>query len=375
MDTAPLPLPLFTGCYNTPMSVRPEVLAAPAYHFSAKPYTVKLDQNESPYDLPSELKREVLTRLERVPANRYPELAGESLRAALAQRHGWDEAGVVVGGGSNTLVQAFVIACGLGRRVLSVTPTFSVYSLCANLLNAELTEVPLGEDFALPTEALKAELQRGQGVLFLAVPAAPTGNVFVRADLEDLIRAAAPNWTVVLDEAYCQFSQTDLSHFVRTYPHVACLRTLSKAFGMGGVRLGFALAQPALAEQLQKVIMPFSVSSLQLAVGLTALAHPDFVAARVTETLREREKLASGLRALNLQVFPSEANFLLFRVTDAPSFYEALLARGVLIRRQDHLRGLHGCLRVSVGTPQENAVFLEAARDVLSKQVQEVSGG
>lgn len=354
------------------MSVRSEVLVAPAYHFSAKPYAVKLDQNESPYDLPAELKREVFARLERVSTNRYPELAAESLRAALAKKHGWDEMGVVVGGGSNTLIQAFVIACGLGRRVLSVTPTFSVYSLCAHLLNAELTEVPLEEDFALPTSALKAELSRGRGVLFLANPAAPTGNVFAEADLETLIRAAAPNWTVVLDEAYCQFSGTDLSHFVRTYPHVACLRTLSKAFGMGGVRLGFALAQPTLAEQLQKVMIPFSVSSLQVAVGLTVLEHPDYVEARVAETLRERKKLASGLRALGLQVFPSATNFLLFRAADAPSFYEALLERGVLIRRQDHLRGLHGCLRVSVGTPQENEAFLEAARDVLHTNRQEV---
>ena len=363
------------------MSVRPEVLATPAYSFSAKPHTVKLDQNESPYDLPAELKQEVLARLESVPTNRYPELAGESLRAALARQHGWNEAGIVVGGGSNTLIQAFVIACGIGQRVLSVTPTFSVYSLYANLLNAELSEVPLEEDFALPVEALKKELSRGQGVLFLANPAAPTGNVFAQEVIEDLIRAAAPNWTVVLDEAYCQFSNTDLSHFAQTYSHVACLRTLSKAFGMGGVRLGFALAQPELAEQLQKVMMPFSISSLQLAVGLTVLEHPDFVAKRVAETLQEREKLARGLQALAIEVFPSETNFLLFRVADASLFYEALLARGVLIRRQDHLRGLSGCLRVSVGTPEENQVFLKVVREILNEsgeqtgQLQEVAGG
>ena len=361
------------------MSVRPEVLATPAYHFSAKPHTVKLDQNESPYDLPAELKREVLARLAEVPSNRYPELAGESLRAALARKYDWDEAGVVVGGGSNTLIQAFVIACGIGQRVLSVTPTFSVYSLYANLLNAELTEVPLEEGFALPTEALKRELSSGQGVLFLANPAAPTGNTFDRQAIEDLVQTAAPNWTVVLDEAYCQFSNTDLSPFARKYPHVACLRTLSKAFGMGGVRLGFALAQSELAEQLQKVVMPFSVSSLQLAVGLSVLEHPDFVAARVAETVEEREKLSRGLRALDIEVFPSETNFLLFRVADASFFYEALLSRGVLIRRQDHLHALHGCLRVSVGTPQENEVFLAAAEEVVTeiqgKRVQEVAGG
>ena len=356
------------------MSVRPEVLATPAYHFSAKPYEVKLDQNESPYGLPPELKEEVMVRLSEVLPNRYPELAGESLRAALARRHAWDEAGVVVGGGSNTLIQAFVIACGLGQRVLSVTPTFSVYSLYANLLNAKLTEVPLEEDFTLPVAALKAELSRGQGVFFLANPAAPTGNLFAQEEIEDLIRAAAPNWTVVLDEAYCQFSSTDLSPFAQKYPHVASLRTLSKAFGLGGVRLGFALAQPALAEQLQKVVMPFSISSLQLAVGLTVLEHPDFVAARVEETVRERDKLARALKQLGIEVFPSETNFLLFRVADAARFYEALLTRGVLIRRQDHLHNLEGCLRVSVGTPPENQLFLEAAREIVG-QVQEVTGG
>ena len=356
------------------MSVRPEVLATPAYHFSAKPYKVKLDQNESPYGLPPELQQEVMARLGEVLPNRYPELAGESLRAAVARRHAWDETGVVVGGGSNTLIQAFVIACGLGQRVLSVTPTFSVYSLYANLLNAELTEVPLEAGFALPVAALKKELAHGEGVFFLANPAAPTGNLFSSEEIEDLIQAAAPNWTVVLDEAYCQFSNTDLSPFARKYPHVACLRTLSKAFGLGGVRLGFALAQPDLAEQLQKVVMPFSISSLQLAVGLTVLEHPDFIAERVEETVREREKLARALQQLDIEVFPSETNFLLLRVADAARFYETLLAKGVLVRRQDHLHNLEGCLRVSVGTPPENQLFLEAVREIVG-QVQEVTSG
>lgn len=344
------------------MSVRPEVRAARAYHFTPRPAAVKLDQNESPYDLPDGLKKQVLERLAKLPWNRYPELGAESLRAALAKYHRWDEAGVVVANGSNVLIQALVAACGISQRVLSVTPTFSVYSDQARLLGAPLTEVPLGEGFSLPSAALKRELARGPGVFFLANPAAPTGNAFGREELAELF-AAAPDWTVVLDEAYHQFSDTVLLPLVRARPNVASLRTFSKAFGLGGVRLGYALTSAELAQNLRKLLLPFSVSALQLAVGLTVLEQPDFVRRRAEEAQRERERLLRGLEELpGIQAFPSQTNFVLFRVGDAEGFFTALLRVGVLVRRQDHLPGLAGCLRVSVGTPDENGAFLAAAR-------------
>ncbi len=343
------------------MSVRPEVRAAKAYHFSARPAHTKLDQNESPYDLPPELKREVWAKLQSVPWNRYSELAADSLRAAVAQRHGWDEAGVVVSGGSNVLIQAFVAACGIGQRVLSVRPTFAVYGEQARLLGAPLTEVPLNDDFSLPTTQLLAELRRGPGVFFLANPAAPTGNTFSQDDLDTLIRAA-PHWTVVFDEAYHQFADTDLLPLVRDNPNAASLRTFSKAFGLGGVRLGYTLTSPDLARNIQKLLLPFSVSALQVATGLTVLEHPEYVEARAAEARQERAFLLTELQKLpNLTVYPSQTNFLLFRVGDAEAFFSSLLDAGVLVRRQDHLPGLSGCLRVSVGTPKENRIFVAAA--------------
>jgi histidinol-phosphate aminotransferase len=344
------------------MSVRPEVRRAAAYHFTPRPAPIKLDQNESPYDLPRSLKARVFERLAELPWNRYPELGAEPLRAALATYHGWDEAGVVVAGGSNVLIQAFVAACGLTQRVLSVTPTFAVYGAQARLLGAPLTEVPLEAGFALPTKALQRELQRGPGVLFLANPAAPTGNAFAEAELQGLL-AAADGWTVVFDEAYCQFADTDLLPLVRAHPNAASLRTFSKAFGLGGVRLGYALTSPDLARDVQKLLLPFSVSALQLATGLTVLEAPEYVAARASEARRERDRLQLGLAALpGIEVFASQANFVLFRVGDAEAFFNHLLGAGVLVRRQDHLPGLAGCLRVSVGTPAENGAFLAAAR-------------
>lgn len=344
------------------MSVRPEVRAARAYHFTPRPARIKLDQNESPYDLPPELKAEVFARLQEVPWNRYSELAAESLRAAIARFHGWDEAGVVVASGSNVLIQAFVAACGIGQRVLNLRPTFAVYGEQARLLGAPLTELPLNKDFSLPLPQLLSELKRGPGVFFLANPAAPTGNAFPQSELETLVNAA-PDWTVMFDEAYHQFADTDLLPLVSTNPNAASLRTFSKAFGLGGVRLGYTLTSPDLAQNLQKLLLPFSVSALQVATGLTVLEHPEYVAARAAEAKQERAFLLAELQKLpNLTVYPSQTNFLLFRVGDAEAFFFSLLDAGVLVRRQDHLPGLSGCLRVSVGTPEENRLFVAAAK-------------
>jgi histidinol-phosphate aminotransferase len=345
------------------MSVRPDVRAAKAYHFSARPARIKLDQNESPYDLPPELKTEVWERLQSTSWNRYPEIAAESLRGALAHYHSWDETGVVISSGSNVLIHAFVAACGLEQRVLTLSPTFAIYGEHARLLGAPLTEVPLGGDFSLPLPRLLGELEHGPGIFFLANPAAPTGNAFAQREMTTLLEAATPDWTVVFDEAYHQFADADLLPLVREAPNAASLRTFSKAFGLGGVRLGYTLTSPDLAQNLQKMLLPFSVSALQVAIGLTVLEHPEYVAARAEEAKRERDLLYEALKTLpDLTVYPSQTNFLLFRVPNAESFYNALLREGILVRRQDHLPGLEGCLRVSVGTPEENQAFLEAAK-------------
>lgn len=352
------------------MSVRSSVRAAAKYHFTARPARIKLDQNESPYDLSPELKAAVFDKLQQLSWNRYSELAAESLRSAIARFHDWDEAGVVVSGGSNVLIQAYVAACGLEQRVLTVKPTFAVYAEQARLLAAPLTEIPLTEDFSLPLPLLERELQAGPGVFFLANPAAPTGNVHPRAEIAALLQAARPDWTVVIDEAYHQFSATDLLPLIRQHPHSASLRTFSKAFGLGGVRLGYTLTHPEIAENIQKMLLPFSVSALQVATGLTVLEHADEVRARAQATIAERKKVQNALAALkNVTVYPSQTNFLLFKVPDAAAFFAALLEGGILVRRQDHLPGLSGCLRVSMGTPEENDAFIAAATKVSERML------
>lgn len=350
--------------YDSAM-IRAAVRAQGAYHFTAQPCRIKLDQNESPYELPETVKARALALLAQAPLNRYPEMLADSLRAALSRYHDWPAEGIVVSNGSNVLIQALVAAAGLGQQVLTVTPTFPVYAMQARLLGAELHEVPLEADFALPLEALSRRLAQGGGVFFVANPAAPTGNLLSPIDLEQLIAAAQARWLVVIDEAYGQFAGSDALPLVRQAPAAVSLRTFSKAFGLAGVRLGYALAAPDIATELQKVLLPFAISSVQAAFGLAALEAPDYLEPRIEEVRRERERLEVGLRALGITVFPSATNFLLFRVPDAEAFYRGLLARGVLIRRQDHLPGLGGCLRVSVGTPAENSTFLAAAAEVV----------
>ena len=341
-------------------NVRPEVRDVPAYRFEARPALVKLDQNESPDDLPMALREAALARLAAAEWHRYPALHPDGLAARLAARHGWPADGVVVAGGSNVLIQALVVLSGLGRRTVALSPSFPLYAQQAQLLGSALQEVPLGPEHAFPTKAVIAAVGSGSGVAFLPAPLAPTGNAVDPMDLQRVAEAAGPGWTIVIDEAYAEFAGSDHTALARSFPRVVLLRTLSKAFGLAGARLGYAVAQPELAAELRKVVLPFSVSALQLAVGEAVLDAPEWIGERVRATVAERERLSAALRERGVRFVPSVTNFLLLSVADAAATHRELLRHGVLVRRQDHLPGLAGALRVTVGRADENDAFLRA---------------
>lgn len=350
------------------MVIRDEVRRLPAYDFRRHPQPVKLDQNEAPDDPAGALSGVIAQRVADLALNRYPDLHPVDLESALAQRHGWDPAGVVVANGSNVLIQALVIAAGLGRSVLTVSPTFAVYAAQARLLGAELIEVPLAERFELPEDGLTESLTGRSGVAFIADPAAPTGN---RMDADAVSRFAAAadatgNWLTVLDEAYVDFVEDDHLNLARRHANVAILRTFSKAAGLAGVRLGYLLTTPDLATHVRKVLLPFSVGSFQVVAGLVALRRHDLITDRVRVAKNERSRIAGALARLpGVEVFPSVTNFVLFRVPDAAAVHASLLEHGVVIRRQDRLPGLQGCLRVTAGHPHENDAFLSAIEAAL----------
>lgn len=352
------------------MTIRTAVKALAPYRFTPRPEPIKLDQNESPDDVPEVVKERVARALANVAWNRYPDLGPRMLEARLAERHGVPAEAVVVANGSNTLIQAITIVSGVGRSVVTVAPTFAVYSAQARLLGAELVEVPLLPGFALPERDLAAALAGRAGVLFLANPAAPTGNLFEESAIERLVEAAGPELLVVLDEAYAEFAGKNLEGLAARHENVVILRTFSKALGLAGARVGYALAHPEVAEELRKALLPFSVSAWQTTVATTLLDEQGIVAERVRHVLAERRRLGAALAALpGVEPFPSEANFILFRVADPEAWYRRLLEAGVVIRRQDHLPGAERCLRVSVGTCSENDAFLAACEAAAAADV------
>ena len=351
------------------MSIRASVRALARYHFTPRTSSVKLDQNESPFDLPDVVKTAALERLRSASWQRYPELHPRTLEVALAARHGWDPDGVVVANGSNVLLQALVIVAGIGQAVLTVKPTFQVYGMQARLLGAELVEVPLGEAFDLPVQALTDAMVGRRGIAFVANPAAPTGNVHPREALKTLLDRAGGDWLMAIDEAYADFAGIDHLDLVAGHPQGLAVRTLSKAFGLAGARVGYGLMSAELAAEVRKGLLPFSLSSLQAAVALAALEHPQYVAERVALARSERDRLADGLAAVpGVEPLPSRTNFVLFRVRDAERVFRGLLERDVVVRRQDHLPGLEGCLRVTAGAPDETDAFLEAIREVAAAE-------
>ncbi|MDW8424987.1 MAG: histidinol-phosphate transaminase [Meiothermus sp.] len=339
---------------------KPHLQGLPSYPYQKVEAAIKLDQNESPYDLPPELKQTILERLEHLELNRYPTLHAEDVREKLSAHLDWPVEGLVVSPGSNLLIQALVQAAG---RVLDTAPSFPHYAFSARISATPYQAIRLGEGFELPMEALLEALQANPAVLFLPNPHAPTARLFAEGEIRRLAdQAAQTGGLLVIDEAYHQFSGTDFASLARANPHVALLRTFSKAWGLGGIRAGYLMASPEVCNVIQNFVPPFGLPAHTAQILLAVLESPGYVQGIVQALRAERERLYQALQKHpTWTVYQSQTNFFLIRTPDAAAAYRALLQKGILVRRQDHYPGLEGCIRVSVGTPQENQRFLEAA--------------
>ena len=341
---------------------KPHLAKVADYPYAKVDAAIKLDQNESPEDLPPEVKRRALERLAALHWNRYPELHAEDVRAALARHEDWPEAGIVLSPGSNLLCMALSQAA---TSVLDTAPAFPYYKGSATAAGTPYRAVPLGPGFALPLEALLAAMDGPPGVLFLPVPHAPTGALFASGDVERLAeKARATGWLLVVDEAYHAFAGTDARPLARANPQVAILRTFSKSWCLGGIRSGYLLGSPRVAAVVRALVPPFCIPAHTSVILLSALEQAGYVAGLVGRIRGERARLLAELPKArpDWTVYPSAANYLLVRTPDAKAAWEGLLAKGILVRRQDHYAGLEGCLRISVGTPAENDALLAAVR-------------
>ena len=348
---------------------RPEVETLKAYAMADESCSIKVNQNEAPWDWPGELKARAADLLAEVAFNRYPPFDERTLTAALAARWGLAPQSVVVGNGSNELLMAlFISALGPGRKVLLPSPTFSLYRQLALLAGAPVAEVLLKEGVAYKAESwLKAVRRERPALVLLCSPNNPTGAAFPLEALGEILKEAPG--LVAVDEAYAEFSSGTARDYLPKADNLLVLRTFSKAWGGAGLRLGYLMAAPQTSAQVRKAVLPYNVSPVTAGLGVLALSNAELFEERVRVLVGERGRLSGALGRLpGLTVYPSEANFILVRVAKgaASERYEALRRRGVLVRDVSHLPGLERCLRISVGSEEENDVVLKIFAEVLA---------
>lgn len=344
--------------------VRPEILALKAYHVAAADGMVKLDAMENPYSLPEELRRELAEVLSRVDINRYPAPSPQKLRDAVSRRMGVPQGmQVLLGNGSDELIQ--IVATALARpgaAMMYPSPTFVMYSMGATFAGMKDVAVPLRDDFSFDAAAFIARMKAEKPALvFLAYPNNPTGVLYPEGDIVEVIKAC--KGLVVVDEAYHVFAGKSFMPRLREFENLVIIRTVSK-LGLAGIRLGYLVGRPEWVEQFDKVRPPYNVSVLTQAAALFLLDRLEVLEAQAARIKSDRSALGKSLGVLKgVSVFPSEANFFLIRVPDADRTHEALKQQNVLVKNLNP--GLRNCLRVTVGTPDENRILLAALQEAL----------
>lgn len=351
-------------------TIRQDVASMHGYAIQPSAGLVKLDAMENPFRLPPELQRELGERLGRVAVNRYPAQCAADVVAALS-RFVQLPAGckLMLGNGSDELIDLLSVACDVpGATILSPLPGFVMYAMSAQLRGLQFVGVPLTADFQLDLPAMLAAIERHRPALtYIAYPNNPTANLFDDAAVQAIVDAVgAQNGLVVVDEAYQPFASRTWLPKIASQDHVLVMRTLSK-FGLAGVRLGYLCGAAALIDEVDKVRPPYNVSALNAEAALFALEHADEYARQAAILREERGALQRALAAMpGVQPFPSEANMVLVRVPDAKRAFDGMKQRGVLVK---HIAGLHpllaNCLRLTVGTPEENALMIRALKESL----------
>ena len=330
---------------------------------------VKVDTMENPFRLPDALRKALGERLAEVALNRYPAERGDVLRAELAKHaHMPEGCDIMLGNGSDELISLLTLAADVpGNVVMAPLPGFVMYEMSAKLQGLKFVGVPLTPDFELDGQAMLAAVREHQpALLYIAYPNNPTANLW-DDDVVDAIIEAAPG-LVVIDEAYQPFAARDSLHRLKRHEHIVLMRTMSK-FGLAGVRIGYMMGRQALIAEIDKLRPPFNVSVLNCEAALFALEHVAEYAKQAATIRAEREKLYGEIAKLpGVHPFPSEANMILARVPDAKRVFEGMRARGVLIK---NVSGLHpllaNCIRITIGTPEENPQTLAALRGALEE--------
>ena len=348
--------------------IRTDVRELAAYHVQDAGGFLKLDAMENPYGLPADLRAELGERLAGVALNRYPVPSYANLKTQICATQGVpDGFDVVLGNGSDELISMLSVACAKpGAKVLAPVPGFVMYAMSAHLAGMEFIGVDLLPDFTLDTAAMLDTIRRERpAITYLAYPNNPTGGLFDEAAMVDIIHAVGDSGIVVVDEAYQPFAQASFMPRLAEFPNLIVMRTVSK-LGLAGIRLGYMSASATLLREFDKVRPPYNINVLTQAAAEFVLGHSDVLNAQAADLRAQRSALGAALAVLpGVEVFPSAANFLLIRIAgagvSADDVFARLLDRKVLVKNVGKMHvSLRNCLRITVSTAQENAVFLDA---------------
>jgi histidinol-phosphate aminotransferase len=347
--------------------IKPEIRALRAYSLSPDRATVKINQNESPWDAPPRIKTETLRRLETRQWSRYPDFVSLSLNQRLAEFSGWKSDGIITGNGSNELIQAvLMVTVAPGSRVLISEPTFALYRQISTVLGGEVISVPLMPELTYDLNALqKAVSDLKPDVTIICSPNNPTGCVLSDEGLRALLESAGG--LVVIDEAYHEFAEHSVVPLLSAHENAIVLRTFSKAMAMAGLRAGYLLAAPQLVREIRKAVLPYNLNGFsQTAAEVAIDLYQDELLPLVRSSIAERRRLFDELSLIEgLEPVPSQANFMLVRSAINPKeVFTELLRRNILVRDVSGYPMLQDYFRLSVGTPVENDFLLKNLHEI-----------
>jgi histidinol-phosphate aminotransferase len=344
--------------------IRKDIMALSGYHVPSSTGMIKLDAMENPFPMPKELRSAWARRLAQVDINRYPDADMLSVREKIAARNGLNADQVLLGNGSDEIIQMLLMATCPGTCVVP-TPSFVMYDLISHWLKRPVASVPLGRDFSLDVDRLIQVCRREKAeITFLACPNNPTGNLWPEQTIAEITKRM--HGALILDEAYAPFADHTHTHLIA--PNVMVLRTYSK-LGWAGLRLGYLLGDAKNIAQLNKVRMPYNINALTQASAEFLLDHFETFEQQAKAICNERERVMKALAALDgITAYPSQANFLLVRTPDSDAVSERLLSRNILVK---NLNGsnelLRNCLRITIGSKEENDAALAALGEILKE--------
>ncbi len=346
--------------------VRPNVKSLKAYHVDNHDCKIKLHANENPFQLPKEILNLISSSLKDFQFNRYPDPACQELREAISKLTDIPSQNLVVGNGSDELLQLVLqVFCGPGDGVAFPDPSFAMYSILAKSMDLKPVPFPLNDQWDFKADSfLEIAEQTKTKVVFFGFPNNPTGNCFASDEIEKTLNNF--KGIVVLDEAYFDFSQKTFKDRLTTNNNLIVLRSLSK-IGLAALRVGFAAASPLIVEELNKIRLPYNSNSVSQMVANEVLNRFHLIQKQIDLIIQERTNLFDSLSKINeIEVFPSDSNFLLFKTSqNSGEIFQKLAQKGILLRDLSSHPKLKNCLRVTVGTPDENSNFLQEIKKIL----------